>query len=142
MTQRDLAAKTVRASWRHMSLSAVMCGAILVWYWLRGAPRVAVVTVVVIGAGLIVANAVRIHRAREAMRRPERLARFVEDQLRSRRVRGRTYLLAAPALIAFTLVLMRWSAPLPADAWAAFGVATLLLAWGWMRWWRVLRAPT
>ncbi len=93
---------------------------------------------------LVAYNALRIHGARRALRDPSKLRRFHEGQVRSHRVRGRMYLVAAPII-----VVASWTGVLaspehvPLDAWMVLIATTIGLAYAWFVWRRVLkRAPS
>ena len=136
------AGMTVKRSWQHMAVSVALCAAVVVWYAVRCAPASVFFGVTGIGAFLVVYNVVRIARARAAVREPSRLERFAQGQRRSHWIRGRLYLVGAPILVAATWVGTLTTSRLPVDSLLALVIATVVMALGWVWWFRVVRRLT
>lgn len=140
---RTNAIQCVSASRRHMAMSVVLCSSGLIWYALQSSSLSSCVFMIAVMALLVAYNAVRIRGARRALRDPSRLGQFYERQVRSHRVRGRVYLVAAPIIVITTwtgIALSREHVPL--DAWMILIATTIGLVYGWLVWRRALkRAP-
>lgn len=134
---REVAEGTVRGSIRHVVLSTILFALVLVFEISASAGPGVYAGVLGIYAFLVTYNIVRIHRARSALAHGEDAVRaFADGQRRSHRVRGRTFLVTAPIIVIGGWVLALRSTD--TKELVAMAIATVVLVFGWVTWWRTL----
>ncbi len=132
----------IRASWRHMAASVVMCLAFIALaaaHHARLSTQLFFVGVLVFLVGY---NLLRIRGARRALAvgNADAFARFARGQRQLHRVRGRMYLVTAPLLVGVAAWGTLTGVSRPLDERAMSACVTLFLIGGWVTWWRAVRS--
>ncbi len=130
---------TAAGSWRHLGLSVVLYAFVLAWEISMGASGGVLIGVAGIGVFLVGYNVVRIRAANHALRSDEAARAFVLRQRRSHLLRGTATLVIVPvALVAVWITGIQAHAAATSLFWVGVVFVTVLLTWGWARWFRAL----